>query len=107
MTADEDLVHARVDRLLVEHPPDRTAFADFLGAQFDAGLAWVHFPEGKGGLGVSVALQAVVKARLDAAGAPDGFFRNPIGYGMGGPTVMAHGSDAQRARYLRPNFTCE
>ncbi len=26
---------------------------------------------------------------------------------MGGPTVLAHGSDAQQARYLRPNFTCE
>ncbi|MEU3699898.1 hypothetical protein AB0E75_30555, partial [Streptomyces griseoviridis] len=24
---------------------------DFLRARFDAGLAWVHFPEGLGGLG--------------------------------------------------------
>ncbi len=33
--------------------------------------------------------------------------RNPIGYGMGAPTLVAHGSDAQRARYLRPLFTGE
>jgi alkylation response protein AidB-like acyl-CoA dehydrogenase len=32
---------------------------------------------------------------------------NPIGYGMGGPTVLAHGSEAQQQRYLKPNFTCE
>ena len=48
-----------------------------------------------------------MKRRLDEAGAPDGFFLNPIGYGMGGPTVLAHGSEDQQARYLRPDFTCE
>jgi len=107
MRDDEAIVHEAVDRLLAEHPPAATVFADFLGAQFDAGLAWIHFPEGRGGLGLSAGLQAIVKRRLDEAGAPDGFMRNPIGYGMAGPTVVAHGSDAQQARYLRPNFTCE
>ncbi len=33
--------------------------------------------------------------------------RNPIGYGMCGPTVHAWGSDDQKQRYLRPLFTCE
>jgi alkylation response protein AidB-like acyl-CoA dehydrogenase len=104
---EEGIVHDAIDRLLAEHPPATTSFTDFLGAQFDAGLAWIQFPEGKGGLGLSAGLQSVVKRRLDEAGAPDGFLRNPIGYGMGGPTVLAHGSEAQQARYLRPNFTCE
>ena len=33
--------------------------------------------------------------------------RNPIGYGMGAPTVVAHGSTIQKERYLRPLFTGE
>jgi alkylation response protein AidB-like acyl-CoA dehydrogenase len=104
---DGGIVHERIDILVAEHPPATTGFADFLGAQFDAGLAWIHFPEGKGGLGLSIGLQSIVKRRLDEAGAPDGFYVNPIGYGMRGPTVLAHGSEQQQARYLRPNFTCE
>ena len=59
----------------------------FLGAQFDAGLAWVHFPEGHGGLGLSPELQKSVDERLAEAGAPNAYCRNPIGYGMGAPTV--------------------
>jgi alkylation response protein AidB-like acyl-CoA dehydrogenase len=34
-------------------------------------------------------------------------FRNVIGHGMGAPTIVTHGSDAQKARYLRPLFTGE
>ena len=44
-------VDALIDQLLRDHPPSTTKPADFLGAQFDLGLAWVHFPEGQGGLG--------------------------------------------------------
>jgi alkylation response protein AidB-like acyl-CoA dehydrogenase len=107
MHDDEAVVNDAIDRLLADHPPAGTPPVDFFGAQFDAGLAWIHFPRGKGGLGLSAGLQPLVKRRLEEAGAPDGFFLNPIGYGMGGPTVLAHGSEAQQARYLRPNFTCE
>ena len=79
----------------------------FLGAQFDLGLAWVHFPEGDGGLGLSPRLMNVVNARLGEAKAPSPYGRNPIGYGMGAPTVVTHGSDVQKKRYLRPLFTGE
>jgi alkylation response protein AidB-like acyl-CoA dehydrogenase len=34
-------------------------------------------------------------------------YRNPIGHGMTGPTVVAWGSDEQKERYLRPLFTGE
>ena len=95
------------ERLLVEHPPASTPAAQFLGAQFDLGLAWIHFPEGCGGLGLSPSLQEIVGARLRQARAPHAAARNPIGYGMGAPTVVTHGSEAQRARYLRPLFTGE
>jgi alkylation response protein AidB-like acyl-CoA dehydrogenase len=34
-------------------------------------------------------------------------YRNPIGHGMCGPTVVEWGSDEQKKRYLRPLFTGE
>ena len=43
----------RVEELLAANPPAGTDPKAFLEAQFDAGLAWVHFPEGDGGLGLA------------------------------------------------------
>ena len=107
ISADEQRVNDLVTTLLTEFPPDRTAPREFLGAQFDAGLAWVHFPAGHGGLGLNPKLQKLVNERVSAAGAPHAGARNPIGYGMCGPTVAVWGSDAQKSRYLRPLFTGE
>jgi alkylation response protein AidB-like acyl-CoA dehydrogenase len=103
----EASVDQRLDQLLAEHPPGDTPAQEFWGAQFDLGLAWVQFPEGEGGLGLAPQMQGVVDERLRAAGAPSNFGRNPIGIGMGAPTVQSHGSEAQKQRYLRPLFTCE
>jgi alkylation response protein AidB-like acyl-CoA dehydrogenase len=103
----EASVDQRLDQLLAEHPPSDTPAQEFWGAQFDLGLAWVQFPEGEGGLGLAPQMQGVVDERLRAAGAPSNFGRNPIGIGMGAPTVQSHGSEAQKQRYLRPLFTCE
>ncbi len=107
LTADEQRVSDLVDELLAEHPPKSTPSTAFLGAQFDKGLAWVHFPEGQGGLGVNPKLQKLVNERVFAQGAPNSMHRNPIGYGMCAPTVVVWGSDDQRRRYLRPCFTGE
>jgi alkylation response protein AidB-like acyl-CoA dehydrogenase len=104
---DEQLVNERLEALLAEHDPKSTDAREFLGAQFDAGLAWVHFPEGYGGLGVSPKLQRVVNERIAAAGGPNSYWRNPIGAGMGAPTVVTHGTEEQKQRYLRPLFTGE
>ena len=106
-TDDEVRVREATERLLAEHPPASTPPQEFLGAQFDAGLAWVHFSEGSGGLGLRPKLQGVVQELLRGTRAPHSGLRNPIGYGMGAPTVYTHGSDAQRERYLRPLFTGE
>jgi alkylation response protein AidB-like acyl-CoA dehydrogenase len=104
---DQSDVLARCDELLAKLDPKSTPPEEFLGAQYDLGLAWVHFPEGFGGLGAEPGLQRVIQERLGAAGAPHAAMRNVIGYGMGAPTVVTHGSDAQRQRYLRPLFTGE
>ena len=104
---DLERVLALTDQLLADFPPSTTDKREFLGAQFDRGLAWVQFSEGNGGLGLRPALQSVIQLRLAEVHAPQAYVVNPIGYGMGAPTVYAHGSDAQRARYLRPLFTGE
>jgi len=97
----------RLDELVESHPPATTEAVEFLGAQFDAGLAFVHFPPGYGGLGFSRQLQPLIRDRLKDAGAPNYAARNAIGYGMAAPTILTMGSEAQKRRYLRPLFTCE
>jgi alkylation response protein AidB-like acyl-CoA dehydrogenase len=107
-TAEATDVLRRVDELLAAHPPAGTDRKTFLAAQFDAGLAWVHFPEGAGGLGLPPRMQRVIDQALNKAGAPlPDVARNIIGMGMAAPTIAVHGTPEQRARYLRPLFTGE
>ena len=107
LSAEEQSVSDLVDELLSEFPPKATDPTTFLGAQFDKGLAWVHFPEGHGGLGLNPKLQKLINERVYAEGAPNPMYRNPIGHGMCGPTVVVWGSEEQKSRYLRPLFTGE
>ncbi|MFB7665506.1 acyl-CoA dehydrogenase family protein [Kitasatospora sp. NPDC056138] len=101
-------IRARVDALLKAHDPATTARADFLAARFDAGLAWVHFPAGLGGLGAPRSQQALVDAELAAAGAPDNDPRRiGIGLGMAAPTILRYGTEEQKSRFLRPLWTGE
>ncbi|MFD9821769.1 acyl-CoA dehydrogenase, partial [Streptomyces violascens] len=51
-------LRSRTRELLAAYPPATTEPLDFLKARFDAGLAWVHYPVGLGGLGVPRSLQA-------------------------------------------------
>ncbi|WP_432833208.1 acyl-CoA dehydrogenase family protein [Dactylosporangium sp. CA-092794] len=93
---------------LAEHDPAATAPLEFLRARFDAGLAWVQYPPGLGGLGLPRAEQAAVDRVFAEAGAPD---NNPrrigIGLGMAAPTILGHGTDEQQRRWLRPLWTGE
>ncbi|WP_420453744.1 acyl-CoA dehydrogenase family protein [Ilumatobacter sp.] len=107
LSAEERRVSDLVDELLESFPPSDTDPRTFLGEQFDRGLAWVHFPEGDGGLGLNPKLQRTINERVFAAGGPNPTYRNPIGIGMCGPTVAAWGSEEQKQRYLRPLFTGE
>jgi len=103
----EPLVRSKVTRLLASHPPSQAAERNFLAAQFDSGLAFVHFPANLGGLGIPRKFQAIVSEQLVRFGAPIAEGRNPIGYGMAAPTLATKGSPDQCRRYLRPLFTCE
>ena len=103
----DDLVQ-RVADFLAAHDPSALDRLEFLRARFDAGLAWVHYPVGLGGLGRPRTQQPAVDAQFVAAGAPDNDPRRiGIGLGMAAPTILAHGTDEQRQRFLRPLWTGE
>jgi hypothetical protein len=53
MATTEAQLDELIDDLVSSFPPGETEPVKFLGEQFDRGLAWVHFPEGEGGLGGS------------------------------------------------------
>ena len=103
---DVEQLHALVDQLIREHDPagDRHAF---MGAQFDMGLAWVQFPKGNGGLAMAPSMQDLIDGRLDEVTQHRPTFFDIIGHGMGAPVLVAHGTDEQKQRHLRPLFTGE
>jgi alkylation response protein AidB-like acyl-CoA dehydrogenase len=101
------LVEERIDALLSKADPKTSSQEEFRGVQFDLGLAWVHFPEGRGGLGVAPGLQRLVDDRLRKAGAKQPGSRHFFGLAMAGPVVVTHGTDAQKDRLLRTMFTGE
>ncbi|MER5948533.1 acyl-CoA dehydrogenase family protein [Streptomyces sp. NPDC001904] len=108
MSVDAARLHALTQEFLAAHPVATTPREEFLSARFDAGLAWVHYPEGLGGLDAPRALQAVVDTELEAAGAPDNDpRRNGIGLGMAAPTILRYGTEEQKQRFLKPLWTGE
>jgi len=104
--ADLQTVEAAVDALLADHDPKVESYQEFRGHQFDAGLAWITNPEGRGGLSLAPQLQKVINKRLGDAGAPP---TDPAQFFMylAGPTIVNHGDDAVQERFLRPMFTGE
>ena len=99
-------VDAAIDEFLAEHDPSSMSDVEFRGARYDAGLAWVHFPVGFGGLGLRPELNKQIDRRMREAGAEPTraltFFM-----GLAGPTIVTHGSDEVKQRFLRPMFTGE
>jgi alkylation response protein AidB-like acyl-CoA dehydrogenase len=106
-TTDAALVTERLDALLAELDPSTADPVELRGRQYDLGLAWVHFPEGWGGLGLAPNHQREVERRLREAGASSPDARHFFGLTMAGPTVVTHGSDELKGRMLRRMFTGE
>ncbi len=65
-----------------------------------AGYAGVGWPVEHGGRGLAPLYEAIAQEELVRAGAPPHV--GVIGLGMAGPTIIAHGTDEQRDRYLSP-----
>ena len=67
-----------------------------------AGLSW---PEQYGGSGATLFEQAIFSEELARASAPQ--MANTLGLAMGGPTVIGHGTDEQKDRYLAPILSAD
>jgi alkylation response protein AidB-like acyl-CoA dehydrogenase len=66
---------------------------------YDAGYVGVTWPVEVGGAGGTPMRQAIIDQEMARLGIPP--LINLIGIGMCGPTVIAHGSDDQKRRYLK------
>ena len=64
----------------------------------EAGYAGLTWPTAYGGRGAAPAMEAVMLEELARANAPQHI--GVIGLGMAGPTIIAHGTEAQKSRYL-------
>ncbi|HJQ51833.1 MAG TPA: acyl-CoA dehydrogenase family protein [Gaiellaceae bacterium] len=67
---------------------------------YDAGYAGLTWPKEYGGAGSPYSFQAILYEELAAAQAAAHV--GVIGLSMAGPTIIAHGTEEQKARYLRP-----
>jgi len=99
---------------LGEHHPgrepegDEAAFAfrrDWQRTVFEGGWAGISWPREYGGRGVTLVEQAIFNEEMGRAQAPQ--LANVLGLAMGGPTVIAHGTEEQKERYLAPILSGE
>jgi alkylation response protein AidB-like acyl-CoA dehydrogenase len=67
------------------------------------GLAGATWPKEYGGQGVGPIESVIISQELQRAGVPNIF--DVIGVGMLGPTIIAHGTEEQKERYLGPMLT--
>jgi alkylation response protein AidB-like acyl-CoA dehydrogenase len=80
----------------------RRAWQRTLNERGWAGLSW---PTEYGGAGATLVEQAIFTEELARAGAPQ--MANVLGLAMGGPTVIAHGTEEQKRRYLPPILSAD
>jgi alkylation response protein AidB-like acyl-CoA dehydrogenase len=69
------------------------------------GWAGVSWPREYGGRGATLVEQAIYNEEMARAEAPS--TANVLGLAMGGPTVIAHGTEEQKRRYLEPILSAE
>lgn len=109
-TPEEAAWRAEVRGFLEEHKErlgsraDQRGFDDGVSRDrqallYDAGYVGVTWPVEAGGRGGTPMQQAIIDQEMARAGVPG--LINLIGIGMCGPTVIHHGSDDQKQRYLK------
>jgi alkylation response protein AidB-like acyl-CoA dehydrogenase len=72
---------------------------------YEGGYIGLTWPKEYGGVGAPYSFQAILYEELAAAEAPPHV--GVIGLNMAGPTIMAHGTEEQKARYLQPLLAAE
>ncbi len=71
----------------------------------EAGWCGIHWPAEYGGRGAGLIEQIIFQEELARIGSPQ--LINLLALSMVGPVIIAHGSEAQKRRYLRPIMTAE
>ena len=102
-------LRTRTRALLDEIHPEQSESVAFRRKQFEHGLAWVHFPEGHGGLGLSPKMNLVVHDEISrhskiVHGDPP---ISVIGIGMGAPVVLTYGNEEMKRDLLPRIFSGE
>ena len=72
---------------------------------YEGGWVGISWPEEFGGRGLSPRFQAIYLEEEARAEAPPHI--GVIGLGMAGPTIISRGTDAQKARYLKPLLSAD
>ena len=72
----------------------------------DAGWAGISWPKEYGGRGATLMEKVVFHEEMARARAPQ-LSVNFVGINLAGPTIMAHGTEEQKRRYLPPILTME
>ncbi len=103
---DRERVSSALDALFARFPEPRQADREqFLRAQYDLGLAWVHFEPGFGGIGVAASHQELVSDRLRRRDAPQPGSGDYVGMHQAAASIDGFGTHEQKARFLPGIFT--
>jgi alkylation response protein AidB-like acyl-CoA dehydrogenase len=81
------------------------AWRDWSRKLADAGYAGLTWPKQYGGSGAPYSHQAILGEELARAESPQ--HMGVIGLGMAGPTIIAHGTEEQKTRYLQKIMNAE
>ena len=114
LSPEEETFRDELRSWLAENHPGREPEGDEASFQFrrdwqrtlyEAGWAGLSWPQEYGGRGATLVEQALFNEEVVRAQAPQ--VVNVLGLAMGGPTVIAHGTDEQKQRYLQPILSAE
>ena len=114
LTPQEEAFRDELRTWLEAHHPgpepdgDEAAFAfriDWQRKLYEDGWAGVSWPREYGGRGATLIEQAIFNEEMTRSRAPS--MANVLALAMGGPTVIAHGTDEQKNRFLQPILSAE
>ena len=109
VAVDDDRFREALRAWLDEHPPpdvdvaasseDAAILRSWQRTLYDDGWVGIHWPVQYGGRGASYSQVAIYNEELARAGAPPLLGR--AGVSLVGPTLMTHGTESQRQRWMR------